>query len=163
MRHGKRLSPAFTLIEILVVIAIIMVLASIMLVIGVRLRLNARAAGCANNMRQIGLALGMRAEHGISEDWAHSAKNLRPDDPILLCPQGPQDGQTNYAVNQYLIGKPLYVSDTGEVVLLYESKRAGDSLSGDQRDVDLRHSGAANFVYLDGHVERLKQIPPFKP
>lgn len=159
----RRQPNAFTLIEILVVIAVIMVLASIMLVIGVRARLSARAAGCANNMRQIGLALGLRAEHGISENWAYSAKKLRPDDPILLCPQGPQDGQTNYAVNQYLIGKPLYVADTGEVVLLYESKRAGDSLTGDQRDVDMRHSGAANFVYLDGHVERLKQIPPFKP
>ena len=159
----RRQPNAFTLIEILVVIAVIMVLASIMLVVGVRARLSARAAGCANNMRQIGLALGMHADRGISEDWTHSAKKLRPDDDILLCPQGPQDGQTNYAVNQYLIGKPLYVSDTGETVLLYESKRAGDSLTGDQRDVDMRHSGAANFVYLDGHVERLKQIPPFKP
>jgi len=159
----RRQPNAFTLIEILVVIALIMILGSIMLVIGVRARLNARAVGCANNMRQIGLALGLHAEHGISEGWAHSAKKLRPDDPILLCPQGPQDGQTNYGVNKYLIGKPLYVSDTGEVVLLYESKRAGDSLTGDYRDVDMRHSGAANFVYLDGHVERLKQIPPFKP
>jgi len=159
----RRQPNAFTLIEILVVIAVIMVLASIMLVGGVRARLSARAAGCANNMRQIGLALGMHADRGISADWTHSAKKLRPDDDILLCPQGPQDGQTNYAVNQYLIGKPLYVSDTGETVLLYESKRAGDNLTGDQRDVDMRHSGAANFVYLDGHVERLKQIPPFKP
>ncbi len=156
-RHG------FTLIELLVVIAIVMVLASIMLVVGYRARLNARAAACANQMRQIGLALGMRADRGLPRNWCYVGKALDPDDPVLLCPQGPQDGVTNYGLNQYLVGKPVQAYDTGETLLLYESKRAGDNLVGDARDVDLRHSEAANFVFLDGHVERLKSAPPFKP
>jgi prepilin-type processing-associated H-X9-DG protein/prepilin-type N-terminal cleavage/methylation domain-containing protein len=159
----RRESSAFTLIELLVVIAIIMILASIVLVVGVRARLNARAAFCANDMRQIGIALGMSADRGIPASWAYSMHHVNPKESILLCPQGPQDGQTNYAVNQFLIGKPLYTADTGATVLLYESKRAGDSLTGDQRDVDLRHSGAANFVFLDGHVVRLKEMPSFAP
>ena len=64
---------------------------------------------------------------------------------------------------RHLIGKPVAVSDTGETVLLYESKRAGESLRGDESDVDLRHAGAGNFVFLDGHVERLKEVPGFEP
>ncbi len=159
----RRNSPAFTLIEILVVITIIMILASLVLVVGVRARLNARAAFCANNMRQIGMALGMKNDRGIPNDWAHSIESWSTHKPLLLCPQGPQDGSTNYAVNQNLIGRATSVSDTGATVLLYESKRAGESLAGDQRDVDMRHSGAANFVFLDGHVVKLREIPSFKP
>jgi len=147
----------------LIVISIIMVLASMFLVVGVRARLNARATYCANNMRQIGMALGQQIDHGVSHHWADSIQNMNPHKPLLLCPQGPQDGQTNYGVNQNLIGKPLYSSDTAATVLLYESKRAGDSLSGDRRDVDLRHSGMANFVFLDGHVKKTSEIPSFRP
>jgi prepilin-type processing-associated H-X9-DG protein/prepilin-type N-terminal cleavage/methylation domain-containing protein len=153
----------FTIIELLVVIAIIMILASITVVVAVRARLNARAAFCANNMRQIGMALATRADQGISRNWTNIGKHLEPDDSILLCPQGPQDGQTNYGVNAHLLGKPVYAQDTGTTVLLYESKRAGSNLAGDARDVDLRHSGAANFVFLDGHVKRMSEIPPFGP
>jgi prepilin-type N-terminal cleavage/methylation domain-containing protein/prepilin-type processing-associated H-X9-DG protein len=157
---GRR---AFTLIEILVVIAIIAVLASLVLVVGVRARLSARAAYCANNMRQIGLAIGQASDRGVSHDWADSVQSMYPHKPLLLCPQGPQDGQTNYGINQNLLGRRSYSSDTAETVLLYESKRAGENLSGDQRDVDMRHSGWANFVFLDGHAKRLKQMPPFGP
>lgn len=153
----------FTIIELLVVIAVIMVLASITLVIAVRARLNARAAFCANNMRQIGAALAMRADRGIPREWTYVGKHLEPDDSILLCPQGPQEGQTNYGVNSHLLGGPVYVRDTGATVLLYESKRAGSDLAGDARDVDLRHSGGATFVFLDGHAKRLTEIPPFAP
>ena len=161
---SSRIGPSgFTLIELLVAIAIVVLLASIVLVVGFRARLNARAALCSNQMRQIGMPLGMRAERGIPRGWAHSIEAKNPHKPLLLCPQGPQDGQTNYGVNTYLVGKFVAVRDTGETVLLYESKRAGDSLVGDARDVDLRHSGAANFVFLDGHVERSSRIPAFKP
>jgi len=162
MSHDSA-NRGFTLIEILVAIGVIMLLASIVLVVGVRARLNARAAFCANNMRQVGSALAMRADRGVPRNWGYIGKMLDPDDPILLCPQGPQDGQTNYGINKALRGQAAHITDTGETVLLYESKRAGESLIGDFRDVDLRHSGAANFVFLDGHVERLKDIPPFGP
>jgi len=154
---------AFTLIELLVVIAIIMVLAGIILVVGTRSRAKARAATCVNQMRQIGVALGMVAEHGVPKEWAHAINRWNPHKPLLLCPQGPQDGQTNYGVNKPLAGPPLSVADTGAIVLLYESKRAGQSLRGDESDVDLRHLGGSNFVFLDGHVKWSKEIPQFEP
>jgi prepilin-type processing-associated H-X9-DG protein len=159
----RREALGFTLIELLIVISIVMVLAGLILYVGVGARQRARAASCANQMRQIGMALGMAAERGVPRSWAHGASKLNPHKPLLLCPQGPQGGSTNYGVNQHLVGRNLSVSDTGATVLLYESKRAGDSLIGLQRDVDLRHLGAANFVFLDGHVKRMKEIPPFRP
>jgi len=163
MQAAKERRRGFTLIELLVVIAVIMVLATIVLAVGAQSRARARAALCANQMRQIGMALGMRADRGIPNGWAHSVGRWSAHEPLLLCPEGPQDGQTNYGVNEYLIGRPVAVRDTGATVLLYESKRAGTSLKGDESDVDLRHSGAANFVFLDGHVARLKEIPKFGP
>ena len=159
--YGRR--GAFTLIELLVVIAIIMVLATIIFVVGAQSRLRARTAVCASQMRQIGMALGMRADRGVPQGWAYAIRKWNPHEPLLLCPQGPQDGQTNYGVNRHLIGWPVAVRDRGEMVRLSESKRAGESLRGDESDVDLRHGGAANFVFLDGHVERLKEVPGFGP
>jgi prepilin-type N-terminal cleavage/methylation domain-containing protein/prepilin-type processing-associated H-X9-DG protein len=160
---GRREAPGFTLIELLIVIAIIAVLAGLILYVGVGARQRARAASCANQMRQIGMALGMAAERGVPRTWAHGAGKLNPHRPLLLCPQGSQDGSTNYAVNEHLVARSLSAADTGATVLLYESKRAGDSLTGLQSDVDLRHMGAANFVFLDGHVKRMREVPPFGP
>lgn len=162
VRHCRR-CRAFTLIEMLVVISIIVVLISLFLVVGARARQDARAASCANQMRQIGMALSMRSDQGVSRSWADSIQSMNPHKALLLCPQGPQDGQTNYAVNENLLGRAACSSDTASTVLLYESKRAGEDLSGDWRDVDMRHSGWANFVYLDGHVKKLREIPPFGP
>ena len=84
--------------------------------------------------------------------------------PVLLCREGPQDGETNYALNRHLLSGGLSrISDTSKVVLLYESQRAGENLVGDEFDVDMRHSGGANFVFTDGHVKWSRTAPQFKP
>jgi prepilin-type processing-associated H-X9-DG protein len=46
-------------------------------------------------------------------------------------------------------------------VLLYESKRAGDVIVGEERDVDERHMGGANYVFCDGHGKWMRGVPRF--
>jgi len=154
---------AFTLVELLVVIAIITVLAGITLVVAVGSRARARAATCMSQMRQIGLALGATADHGISKNWASGSERWTGRSGLLLCPEGPQDGATNYAVNTHLLQGLRGIRDSGSVVLLYESQRAGSNLFGDESDIDWRHMDGSNFVFLDGHAVWRKEAPNFSP
>lgn len=57
MQHHQKIRNGFTLIELLVVIAIISILAAILFPVFARARETARAAACASNMKQIGLAI----------------------------------------------------------------------------------------------------------
>ena len=162
--RAKRLSPGFTLIELLVVIAIIMILAGLILAAAMNVRAKAHATTCLNQMRQIGQALSMVSDTRAPSSWNSAVARYAAAEPILLCPMGPQDGESNYGLNRHVLsGGVARISDTSKIVLLYESQRAGTNLTGDELDVDLRHNGGANFVFADGHVKWQRKIPEFKP
>lgn len=117
-RHG------FTLVELLVVIAIVGALIGLLLPAVQAARGAARRAECANNMRQVGLAIHQYAnthrgqfphfahDHERSESWIYSlAPWMENVDEIRLCPddherleqaEDPAYPGTSYAMNAYL-------------------------------------------------------------
>jgi len=99
-RRRRRTEPAFTLVELLVVIAVIGVLAGLLLPALARAKEKSRAAQCINNLRQWGLAFRMYADD--NDDFlprrGQGVQTLalinRPDDWFNALP--PYFGQAPY-------------------------------------------------------------------
>src|SRR5277367_3965463 len=113
IRAGK---AGFTLIELLVVIAIIAILAALLLPALARAKQQAKQTSCINNMRQMGIAIGIYVSDNKVYPGDYSAVNnayvwmlrLLPaagnNRNVFFCPAAPPDSLWDTNANKTLGG-----------------------------------------------------------
>lgn len=186
-------TQAFTLIELLVTICIIGVLAALLVPGLGRALDSSRSAACTNNLRQIGAAFmlylpdhnnvlpqrvydavvtstGVRL--GYDELLATYVDNATR---IFRCPShAPRDylAEPSYGMNWYYDNANVAVVENRSGTILAAETVGSNGTGSHRADRDsiepgqlasTRHQGKSNFLFFDGHIERLSYDETLEP
>jgi len=150
----------FTFAELMTSVTIIAILGAILFPVFTRAREKARQSSCALNLHNIGMAMRVYATESFgqlppkdNDLWALVPKYL-PEPKSLLClSAGPDQASHSDTPPQrnYPPGKPCdYSYKAG-----YCDDEKPDTVFVSD-DVDDRHNGGSNYLFLDGHCKWLR-------
>ncbi|MBM4021849.1 MAG: hypothetical protein FJ284_06370 [Planctomycetes bacterium] len=160
------------MIEMLIVIAIVAILVSLLLGAVVHLRRNARTTFCANNLYQIGRAIGQyqanrRATPDLGTVLAGLGEYMENERATWICPEvGPTTpDQVSYGVNMCV--QRMLTSDAGKIILMDATCESlefeGIDAETWEQDMAPRHAGGIAVLFFDGHVEMGVSPETFNP
>lgn len=172
---ARRRNPGFSLIELLVVIAILAVLIGLLVPAVQKVRESAARTRCANNLKQLGIALhdyetlnsslppGVAAENGNEDDgWATGF--------TYLLPHIEQSGlRNNYKLDAYWYDTSNYTAVGTEVKLFYcpSNRGSGGLKLGDiaaQWGCDLPpYAAGTDYAFCKGSNAGITATPELVP
>jgi prepilin-type processing-associated H-X9-DG protein len=184
MRANRpRGAGGFTLVELLVVIGIVMILAGLLLPVMSGAVARAKVAQCMGNLRQVGMAAVMygddhndalpRSAHE-GQSWVETLQPYCGGTNLWRCPEDRNRGRGNsYGLNDFLLPqryeRRTQVPSTAETMLMGECRESYErdhfhfagpehgsyEVASFRGQVAVsRHRGGAQYLFVDGHVER---------
>jgi prepilin-type processing-associated H-X9-DG protein len=142
---------------LLVVIAIIAILAAILFPVFAKAREKARQSTCANNTRQIILAIQMYMQDndGIfpPKEGVWGVVNLPPKS--LACPTYGVNKGNGYGFNAWIAGKSPTdpgMDEVQNIPVIMDSRSDSHLVILGSADIDGRHTNKATVAWGDGHI-----------
>lgn len=162
--NGRR-RRGFTIVELLVVLGVVALLAALLMSAVMQAKATARATLCANNLHQIGQAIGQyqakrQATPSLGTVLGGLGDYLENDRAVWACPEVGTGAaawdNVSYGVNACI--QRMLGSDSGKIVILDSTcdtlEYEGLDRATWEQDLAPRHGGAVTVLYFDGHVER---------